>query len=110
MRSRILSSGMTLAGLLFALQALSTTGFSQNKSSSEFRDAALQSTKAARVFKEIMDTPDKGVPRDILDKAECVAVFPHVLKAGFVFGARGGRGVASCRTEHGWSAPAFFDV
>jgi lipid-binding SYLF domain-containing protein len=110
MRSRILFSGMTLAGLLFALQALSTTGFSQNKSSSEFRDAALQSTNAARVFKEIMDTPDKGVPRDILDKAECVAVFPHVLKAGFVFGARGGRGVASCRTEHGWSAPAFFDV
>src|SRR6185369_7381801 len=60
--------------------------------------------------REIMRAPDKSVPRDILDGAECVAVFPQVLKAGFVFGARGGRGVASCRTKTGWSAPAFFDL
>ncbi|HET9529028.1 MAG TPA: lipid-binding SYLF domain-containing protein [Blastocatellia bacterium] len=80
------------------------------KSSKDYRDAVSQSAKAARVFREIMRAPDKAIPQDLLDSAECVAVFPQVLKAGFVFGARGGRGVASCRTKSGWSAPAFFDL
>ena len=66
--------------------------------------------QAARVFKEIMDAPDKGVPQWLLDKAECVAVFPNVLKAGFGVGGRGGRGVASCRTSSGWSGPAYFNL
>jgi lipid-binding SYLF domain-containing protein len=57
-----------------------------------------------------MAAPDKGIPDEILEGAECVAVFPSVIKAGFVFGGRGGRGVASCRTARGWSAPAFFDL
>jgi lipid-binding SYLF domain-containing protein len=57
-----------------------------------------------------MDTPDKGIPQELLDGAECVAVFPSVFKAGFIFGGRGGRGVASCRTTAGWSAPAFFTL
>ena len=73
-------------------------------------DAVSQAQKSATVFKEIMATPDKGVPGDILDKAFCVAVFPQVIKAGFIVGGRGGRGVASCRTKTGWSAPAFFDI
>jgi lipid-binding SYLF domain-containing protein len=73
-------------------------------------DAIKQSGKAATVFKEIMGAPDKSVPKDILDKAVCVAVFPQVIKAGFIVGGRGGRGVASCRTKTGWSAPAFFDL
>ena len=73
-------------------------------------DAASQAAKAATVFKEIMATPDKAVPSTVLDKAYCVAVFPQVLKAGFVVGGRGGRGVASCRTKSGWSAPAFFSM
>ncbi len=80
------------------------------KQSKDYRDAVSQSAKASRVFREIMRAPDKSVPQDILDRAECVAVFPQVLKAGFVFGARGGRGVASCRTRNGWSAPAFFNL
>ncbi|MDQ3012374.1 MAG: lipid-binding SYLF domain-containing protein [Acidobacteriota bacterium] len=73
-------------------------------------DAVKQSGKAAKVFNEIMGAPDKSVPKDILDKAVCVAVFPDVIKAGFIIGGRGGRGVASCRTATGWSAPAFFDL
>ena len=80
------------------------------KQSKDYEDAVSQSNKAAQVFREIMRAPDKSVPRDILDSAECVAVFPQVLKAGFVVGARGGRGVASCRTSSGWSAPAFFNL
>jgi SH3 domain-containing YSC84-like protein 1 len=76
----------------------------------DLSDEVGQSDKAARVFKEIMDAPDKGIPQWVLDKAECVAVFPNILKAGFVVGGRGGRGVASCRTTSGWSAPAFFNL
>jgi len=82
--------------------------FSQTKGN--LKDETNQSAKAARVFGEIMETPDKGIPQDLLEGAECVAVFPSVLKAGFIFGGRGGRGVASCRTAHGWSAPAFFNL
>lgn len=66
--------------------------------------------KAADVLRQVMATPDKGIPQEVIDHAKCIAVVPHLVKGGFVFGAEGGRGVATCRTEHGWSAPAFFDV
>jgi lipid-binding SYLF domain-containing protein len=65
---------------------------------------------AGDVLKEIMDAPDSGIPEDILTSAKCVAVVPSLLKGGFVFGASYGKGVASCRTEKGWSAPAFFRI
>lgn len=75
------------------------------------KDGAEQSQKAATVFKEIMGAPDKSVPKKYLDGAECIAVFPRVIKAGFVVGGRGGRGVASCRLPGGgWSAPAYFSM
>jgi lipid-binding SYLF domain-containing protein len=63
---------------------------------------------AANVLNEIQGAPDSGVPREILGKAECVAVVPSMLKGGFIVGAKYGRGLASCRTPRGWSAPAFF--
>ncbi|HUV69945.1 MAG TPA: lipid-binding SYLF domain-containing protein [Terracidiphilus sp.] len=65
---------------------------------------------AARVMNEIMAAPDNGIPQEVLEHARCVAVVPHLLKGGFVFGAENGRGVATCRTAHGWSAPAFFAI
>src|SRR5450432_3301807 len=65
---------------------------------------------AAAVLDDIMGTPDKAIPEEVLKSAECVAVVPSLLKGGFVVGARYGRGVASCRTAKGWSAPAFFTV
>jgi SH3 domain-containing YSC84-like protein 1 len=65
---------------------------------------------AGEVLRQVMATPDKGIPQEVMDHAKCVAVVPHLVKGGFVFGAEGGRGVATCRTGHGWSAPAFFDV
>lgn len=65
---------------------------------------------AGEVLQQVMATPDKGIPQEVMDHAKCVAVVPHLVKGGFVFGAEGGRGVATCRTGHGWSAPAFFDV
>jgi lipid-binding SYLF domain-containing protein len=65
---------------------------------------------AGAVLHEIMAAPDKGIPEEVLEHAKCVAVVPHMLKGGFVFGAENGRGVATCRTANGWSAPAFFAI
>lgn len=65
---------------------------------------------AAEVLHQVMAAPDKGIPQEVMDHAKCVAVVPHMVKGGFVFGAEGGKGVATCRTEHGWSAPAFFTI
>src|SRR5437588_3697798 len=101
-----------LLSVLFTL-ALSTTAFSQTgreRNTKKARAAAAQSGKAARVFSQIMATREKSIPRDLLDRAEAVAVFPGVIKAGFIVGGRGGSGVISRRVANGWSAPAFFDL
>jgi len=75
------------------------------------RDAvADRMENATKVIQEIMNTPDKGIPEEVLAHAKCVAVVPHLVKGGFVFGAENGRGVATCRTAKGWSAPSFFAV
>jgi lipid-binding SYLF domain-containing protein len=63
--------------------------------------------KAAQVFKEIMDTPDQGIPHDLLERAKCIAIIPGDKKFAFILGGNYGRGLAVCRTEHGWSAPIF---
>jgi len=65
---------------------------------------------AARVLHEVMSAPDNGIPEEVLEHARCVAVVPHLLKGGLVFGGENGRGVATCRTANGWSAPAFFAI
>jgi SH3 domain-containing YSC84-like protein 1 len=66
---------------------------------------------SAAVLDEIMKTPDKGIPEEILGSAECVAVIPSMVKIGFIFGGRHGRGLATCRTKSGgWSAPAPFSI
>lgn len=66
--------------------------------------------RAGEVFQEIMAAPDKGIPGDVLEHAKCVAIVPGMVSAGFMVGGKHGRGVATCRTANGWSAPAFFDV
>ena len=65
---------------------------------------------AGAVLHEIMSAPDRGIPEEVLEHAKCVAVVPHMLKGGFIFGAENGRGVATCRTAQGWSAPSFFTI
>lgn len=65
---------------------------------------------SADVLNEIQSAPDSGIPQEILSRAECVAVVPSMLKGGFIIGAKYGRGLASCRTEKGWSTPAFFSI
>lgn len=63
---------------------------------------------SARVFSEIMGTPDKGIPQDLLAKAQCLIIVPGMKKAAFVVGGEYGRGFAECRnaSNHGWGPPA----
>jgi lipid-binding SYLF domain-containing protein len=96
-------------GLLMVLCLSASVGLAQ-KSNKRMKDAARHSSDAAAVFRQIMGTPDKGIPKDLLDRAEAVAVFPGVVKAAFIVGGRGGQGVISRRIPGGWSAPAFFNL
>jgi lipid-binding SYLF domain-containing protein len=83
----------------------------ETKQSKGTKEGAEQVNKAATAFKEIMSAPDNVIPQKVLNGAECIAVFPQVIKGGFIVGGRGGRGVASCRTAGGgWSAPAYFSM
>lgn len=74
------------------------------------QDAVARLDSAGTVLQEIMAAPDKGIPEEVLEHAKCVAVVPNLMKGGFVFGAKHGKGVATCRTAKGWSAPAFITV
>src|SRR5947209_4158360 len=96
--------------VLFSVCATAFAQTSRERSTKKARAAADQSAKAARVFEQIMGTREKSIPQDLLDRAEAVAVFPSVLKAGFIVGGRGGSGVLSRRVAGGWSAPAIFDL
>ena len=93
--------------LVFGLPA---TVSAQKKNARKLQEATKQSRKAAKAFTEIMNIPDKAIPKDLLDKADAVAVFPGVIKAGFIVGGRGGRGVISRRVRGGWGAPALFNL
>src|SRR5258708_6433699 len=64
--------------------------------------------RATDVFKEVMGTPDKGIPEELLDKSECVAIIPGITKGGIVIGGAYGKGVVMCRrSDKIWSAPSF---
>jgi SH3 domain-containing YSC84-like protein 1 len=77
---------------------------------SDREDDVKRTQKAAQVFQEIMSTPDQGIPSDLLESAKCIAIIPGDKKFAFVFGGSYGRGLATCRTEHGWSAPMFVAI
>jgi SH3 domain-containing YSC84-like protein 1 len=91
---------------LFLLSTVLTPA--QKKSRTD--DAARHAGEAAETFTEIMNVKDKAIPKELLDTAEAIAVFPGVIKAAFVIGGRGGQGVISRRVKGSWSAPAFFNL
>lgn len=95
--------------LLFVV-SVATSQTTRERSTKKAQAAAEQSARAARVFTQIMGKNEQSIPRELLDRAEAVAVFPGVLKGGFIVGGRGGSGVISRRVPGGWSAPAFFDL
>ncbi len=73
-------------------------------------DTVNRMQKSVDVLQSIMSTPDKGIPEEVLNGARCIVIVPELIKGGFIFGGKHGRGVASCRTPEGWSAPAFVSV
>ena len=74
------------------------------------QDTAARLKEAGLVLHEIMAAPDKGIPTEVLHGARCIAVIPNMAKAAFIIGGEHGRGVVTCRTGHGWSAPAFISI
>ena len=77
---------------------------------SDREDDVARTHKAAQVFQEIMNTPDRSIPHDLLKSARCIAIIPGDKKFAFIFGGSYGRGVATCRTPDGWSAPMFVAI
>lgn len=73
-------------------------------------DSVDRMQRSVDVLHAIMAAPDKGIPEEVLNSAKCIVVVPDLIKGGFMFGGKHGRGVATCRTAHGWSAPAFVSV
>jgi lipid-binding SYLF domain-containing protein len=93
--------------LLMSLTSLVGT-YAWAGSGREDTENRLQSS--VEIVHAIMSTPDKGIPEEVLSGSKCILVIPHLIKGGFIFGAKHGRGVATCRTADGWSAPAFVSV
>ena len=94
---------------LFLVGALALT--SANLSAESGRQESTERLQlASDTLKAMIDTPDKGIPEEVLGNAKCIVVIPHLVKGGFVLGAEHGRGVATCRTSDGWSAPAFVSI
>jgi lipid-binding SYLF domain-containing protein len=96
-----------MAFLLMSLIGLTGT-FALAGSARE--DTVERMQNSVDVLRAVMSTPDKGIPEEVLTGAKCMVVVPHLIKGGFIFGGKHGRGVASCRTSGGWSAPAFVSI
>ncbi|MGA9565214.1 MAG: lipid-binding SYLF domain-containing protein [Candidatus Korobacteraceae bacterium] len=73
-------------------------------------DSTARLQASGVVLHEIMEAPDQGIPEEVLNGAKCIAVVPSMGKGGFIVGGEHGRGVVTCRTAHGWSAPAFISI
>lgn len=102
---------VALAALLFASLAWAQEDKDKDKTESKGpSDEIKRVDSATNVLNEIMAAPDKGIPSEVMENAKCVAVVPSMLKAGFIVGGRYGRGIATCRTTRGWSAPAPFTI
>ncbi len=91
-----------------AMLTLSLATFAFAGSGEQDTTARLQA--AGHVMNEIMAAPDKGIPEEVLNGAKCIAVVPDMAKGGFIVGGEHGRGVVTCRTAQGWSAPAFISI
>ena len=109
--------------LAFCIAALAfTVGCSQRRNSASSGGAAAHGVAepkaeavdrmndAANILNQLVSAPDNSIPDTVLAKAKCIAIVPSMIKGGFVIGGQHGRGVASCRTPNGWSAPALFTL
>jgi SH3 domain-containing YSC84-like protein 1 len=74
------------------------------------QDSIERLQMSSDVLHSIMNAPDKGIPEEVVSGAKCIVVVPHLVKGGFIVGGEHGRGIATCRTPEGWSAPAFVSM
>jgi lipid-binding SYLF domain-containing protein len=106
---RLRQSAVVIVAIVL-VAAIGNPAYAQKNKAKKLADASREAQKAADSFTEIMNIAEKAIPQSLLDRAEAVAVFPDVIKAGFIVGGRGGHGVISRRVKGGWSAPAAFDL
>lgn len=106
---RIRQSAAVIIAIIL-LAAIGNTAYAQKNKAKKLAEASREAQKASDAFTEIMNIAEKAIPQSLLDRAEAIAVFPDVIKAGFIIGGRGGHGVISRRVKGGWSAPAAFDL
>src|SRR6184192_2655288 len=100
---------LALTAVLLVFATLGWAGDEKDDSKAD-SDIVKRMDKAADVLKEIEGAPDNGVPDNIMGDAKCIAVIPSMVKVAIGFGGSHGKGVATCRTANGWSAPAPFTV
>src|SRR5438445_7551087 len=96
----------SLRVLMIGTTLLLLTGLCWPKDKGDQSDIAKRIDESAKVLDEVMATPDKAIPDKVMKDAKCIAVVPSMFKVALGFGGSHGKGVATCRTEHGWSAPA----
>lgn len=101
---------LACAAVLLTLVGLTDVSAQSKKQQKEIAAVAELSEDSAKAFEDIMAVADKAIPKRLLRDAKAIAVFPSVLKAAFVFGGRGGKGLISRRLKSGWSAPAVFKL
>src|SRR5271165_2030934 len=101
---------LLLVCFLTPILSANANGDEEAKATDANTKASGRVEAAGTVLDEIQAAPDNRIPQEVLGSAECVAVVPSLLNGGFVVGGRYGKGVASCRTPKGWSAPAFFTI
>jgi len=94
-----------IAVLSFILLAASSAALAEISASE-----AKRLGEAATVVREFRTTPDKGIPEDLWNRADCIAVIPGLKKAAFIIGGEFGKGVLSCRANQTWSAPIFLEL
>ena len=95
--------------MMMLIVCLASLGVTNAAAGTGRQDTVDRLQKSVEVLHAIMATPDKGIPEEVLSNAKCIMVVPDLIKGGFIIGGKHGRGVATCRTSNGWSAPAFAD-
>lgn len=96
---------------LMVVPGLVTDASAQNKNTGKELKAAVDRVdEASEVIREVMKVAEKSIPRELLEKAKAIVVFPGTVKAAFIVGGQGGKGVAIRRVGGGWSAPAFLNM
>lgn len=96
---------MKIAKIILLTLVFSITGWSDTLASLKAR-----AVNAAEVLQESVSIPDNSIPLSLLSNAECIGTFPNVIRVGFVFGGRYGKGLISCRVGTGWSSPSYFTI